>query len=78
MSDQEIIAFVLGNPNEAADELAKLRRLKTRLIQMLEPALNQLLEPMPKLDAFGLAGEYAERMGYARGTIEAVLDQLQK
>jgi hypothetical protein len=79
MSNQEIMAFVLDCPNEAAEELEQLRALKAWLIQTLEPALNQLLMPMPAgLDLLGMAGEYAERAGYARGAISAALDELKK
>jgi hypothetical protein len=79
MTDQTTIAFVLDYPNEAAEELAKLRALKAWLIQTLEPALNQLLMPTPAgLDLLGMAGEYAERAGYARGAISAALEELQK
>lgn len=79
MSDQEIIDFVLDNPNEAADELAKLRRLKAWLIVSLTSAQKHLLAPMPdNLEPYQQHGEYAERCGYARGTISAALEQLQK
>jgi hypothetical protein len=79
MTDQSVITFVLDNPNEAADELAKLRALKSWLIEMHTLALNKLLEPMPAgLDMLGTLGEYAERSGLGRGAISAVLDELQK
>lgn len=79
MSDQTLVVYVLDNPNEAADELQRLRELKAWLIQILEPALKQLLAPMPEgLNAFGQSGEYAERCGYARGSIQSAMDELQK
>jgi hypothetical protein len=79
MSDQTIIAFVLDNPNEAAEELAQLRRLKAWLITHLKIANEHLRAPMPEnLEAYQQHGEYAERCGYARGTIMSALDELQK
>jgi hypothetical protein len=80
VSDQTIIAFVLDNPNEAAEELAQLRQLKAWLIITLQSAHRNLSAPMPAGldDAMKQAGEYAERCGYARGTISSVLDELRK
>lgn len=79
MSNQEIITFVLDCPNEAAEELAKLRALKAWLISTLEPVFAQLAKPMPDgLDLVGTMGEYAERSGLGRGAISAALDELQK
>lgn len=44
---QEIISFVLDYPNEAAEELAKLRELKAELLQ----ALRDVAENTVSLDA---------------------------
>ena len=78
MSDQTT-AFVLDSPNEAAEELAKLRALKTWLITMLEPAHAQLQKPMPEgLSAHEQHLEYAGRSGVGRGAIGAALERLKK
>jgi hypothetical protein len=79
VTEQTTIAFVLDFPNEAAEELARLRSLKAWLINTLTSARSHLLAPMPEnLEPYQQHGEYAERCGYARGTIEAALEQLQK
>lgn len=79
MTDQTTIAFVLDFPNEAAEELERLRNLKAWLITNLKSAHQHLLAPMPEnLELYQQHGEYAERCGYARGTIAAALDELQK
>jgi hypothetical protein len=79
VSDQTIIAFVLDNPNEAAEELERLRQLKAWLIINLTSAHKRLLAPMPEnLEPYQQHGEYAERCGYARGTIASALDELKK
>ena len=79
MSDQTTIAFVLDYPNEAAQELERLRQVKAWLIINLTSAHKHLLAPMPEnLELYQTHGEYAERCGYARGTIAAALEELQK
>lgn len=79
MADQTTITFVLDNPNEAAEELAKLRALKAWLIRTLEMGHRQLEKPMPEgLEIGDLMGEYAERSGVGRGTISAALAELKK
>jgi hypothetical protein len=79
MSDQTTIAFVLDNPNEAAEELERLRQLRAWLIINLTSAHKHLLAPIPEnLEPYQQHGEYAERCGYARGTIAAALDELKK
>lgn len=77
MSDQEIITFVLDNPNEAAEELERLRKMQSDLITELTAALSQLDAPMPTgLELMALAGQYAERSGYAIATIRGALADL--
>lgn len=78
-TDQATIAFVLDYPNEAAEELAKLRALKAWLIQTLEPVHAQLQKPMPEgLSVYEQGGEYAERSGLGRGAIGVALAELKK
>jgi hypothetical protein len=78
-TDQTVITFVLDCPDEAADELAKLRALKAWLISTLEPVQAQLQKPMPEgLSVYEQGGEYAERSGLGRGAINAALEQLKK
>lgn len=78
-TDQTTITFVRDCPNEAAEELAKLRALKAWLIRTLEMGHRQLEKPMPEgLEIGDLMGEYAERSGVGRGTISAALAELKK
>ncbi len=75
----ELVGYVLDNPEEAALEIKRLRQLKTDLIPALQLALAHLTAPMPHgRDVMSQSGEYAERCGYARGTITFALEELQK
>lgn len=79
MTNQELIAYVLDEPERAAAELHRLRALKAWLIRTLEMAHTQLEKPMPeRLGIRELMGEYAERSGVGRGTIGAALAELKK
>lgn len=79
MSTRPTIEYVLDNPNEAAEELERLRKLKARLIELLNPARERLCAPMPEnLELYQQHGEYAERCGYARGAITIAVAELQK
>lgn len=75
----ELVAYVLDNPNEAAEELGQLRTLKAWLTTNLQSAYQHLAAPMPEhFKPHEQHGEYAERCGYARGTIAAALGELRK
>lgn len=73
----EVMAYVLDEPEAAAREIARLRKLQSDLIADLTSALSELDVPMPKgLELMALATKYAERSGYATATIRGALADL--
>lgn len=74
----EIMKYVLDEPEQAAREIGRMRKLKAELIADLKASLTRLDVPMPKgLELMALAGEYAERSGYATATIRFALKDLE-
>lgn len=76
--ENEVMTYVLDEPEKATAEIIRLRRVHSVLITYLTSTLTEVDVPMPTgLDLMALATKYAERSGYATATIRGALADLQ-